>query len=311
MRAKPVFLCFLAIMVCAFAQSTQPQVEVADRLADLAQQITGAQPQPQIACAPAIIDVKVNGVSGGTIKIYESAAALNEVTNNIEISYDLGDCTAQEVCFSVWRVGPFLALPSPRATEESKRAAVVKWWLLYGAKDYVLQNGNFEQFFIQSIGEYQYELFSGTNWFPHNLYDVQCVGGPITSQNIFSFTFSKSIVDSTDPAFLDPSLGSFGNSLYFTVQVRTAPWNPANIASVQDMASIPWHISNAFSVPFDASGLTVTEQPSTGLLHQAPSITARTLQALSMVPESCASCSSVVHCLACLDSVLVASLQAG
>ncbi|MCD6479149.1 MAG: hypothetical protein J7L44_04670 [Candidatus Diapherotrites archaeon] len=311
-------------MVCAFAQSSQPQVEVADRLAELAEQIAGTQPQPQMACAPAIIDVKVNGVSGGTIKIYESAAALNEVTNNIEISYDLGDCIAQEVCFSVWRTDPFSALPSPRATEDSKKAAVVKWWLLYGAKDYVLQNGNFEQFFIQSIGEYQYELFSGTNWFPHNLYDVQCKSstlfrsitglhksGTLTGQDSFSFTFSKSAVDSTNPAFLDPSLGSFGNSLYFTVQVRTAPWNPANIASVQDMTSIPWHISNAFSVPFDASGLTVTEQPSAGLLHQAPGITARTLQALSMVPESCVSCSSVIHCLACLDSVLVASLQAG
>jgi hypothetical protein len=312
MRAKLVFLCFLAIIVCAFAQASQPQVEVAGRLADLAQQVAGVQPQPQTACVPRITDIKVNLVSGSTVKVYSSATVRTEVTNNIEVSYDLGDCVAQEVCFSVWRTDPFSILPSPRDTEESKKAAVVKWWLLYGVKNYVAQHGNFEQFFRQSIPDAEYRLYagddlSGTNWFPHNLYDVQCISGPLTGQNNFSFAFSKSLVDAADPAFLNPSLGSFGNSLYFTTQVRTAPWSPANITSIQDMTSIPWYISNAFSVPFDASGLTVTQQPSTGLLHQAPSITARTLQALGIVPESCEFCSSIVHCLACLDSMLVAS----
>ena len=312
MRAELILIFLSLFITSAFAQSGQSQVEVVgDSMAEAASQLQPEQPQQQ--CAVVITDVKVNGISSGTIKVYTSPTSGTEATNNIELSYDLGSCKAQELCISIWRANPLSNLPSPREEERSRKAAVVKWWLLYGVKNYEAQHSNFGQFFRQSIPPEQYKLYagedlSGSNWFPHNLYDVQCIQGPITGQNNFSFTFSKSVVDATNPNFLNPSLGSFGNSLYFTVQVRTAQWSTAEITSIQDMGTIPWYISNAFSVPFDTSGLSAqhsVQQEAT--LHKVPSITGDIMAALHAIPANCQACSSIIHCLACLDFMLVAS----
>ncbi len=261
-------------------------------------------------CSPTIENIEVATTTFNDGKIHVCDNQGNAINNQIKVSLSYANCTNKKVCVTLWRQNPLNALvsadigASTGSVEQSERFYYALLWWLYviGEHDELepfgtTREAEFTQAASQELSSVvsgDMGLFTYDTWFSHNSYTT-CFD---SSSTPLEFSISKD----SGGNFLNPNVGSFGSSIYVTVQVL-AEHTGKNIWFIsRNYAGVPLELGNC------AASQQAPEEPSPAPIEVSEGPTGIE-QPQGLTPSSeCSTCSTIIQCLACLDNLLSQSI---